>query len=37
MVPAELLRIPSGGSVVEPDSVLNDNGRLYHGRYFETV
>ncbi|KAH8682540.1 hypothetical protein BX600DRAFT_506126 [Xylariales sp. PMI_506] len=24
-------RVPSGGSVIEPDSVLGESGRLYHG------
>ncbi|ORY68863.1 S-adenosyl-L-methionine-dependent methyltransferase [Pseudomassariella vexata] len=31
-IPTELIhRVPSDASVVEPDSVLGDSGRLYHG------
>jgi hypothetical protein len=30
-IPEEFLRMPTGSSVVEPDSVMASNGRLYHG------
>jgi hypothetical protein len=30
-IPQEFRRIPSGSSVIEPDSVLAANGRSYHG------
>lgn len=30
-IPVELDRVPEGSSVVEPDSIFHENGRLYHG------
>lgn len=30
-VPSEFLRLPSGSSVIDPDSVLGESGRYYHG------
>jgi hypothetical protein len=30
-IPEEFTRQPSGSSVVEPDSVIGESGRLYHG------
>lgn len=27
----ELVRVPSGASIVEPESVLGESGRSYHG------
>lgn len=30
-IPEELIRIPDGSSISEPDAVLAENGRTYHG------